>query len=89
LQVLTLPSQYRLSLMKFLSHILEIHTFNRTVCGINTRNKLWLHKPTADPTLYQKEGYCMSMKIFTEIPEYIAELVCFYSPTDTHLIQII
>ena len=38
--ILTLPSQYILSLMKFLSHIPEIYTFNCTVCGINTRNKL-------------------------------------------------
>jgi len=40
LEILTLPSQYILSLMKFLSLILEIYTFNCTVCGINTRNKL-------------------------------------------------
>jgi hypothetical protein len=40
LQIRTLPSQYILSLIKFLSHILEIYTFSCKVCGINKRNKL-------------------------------------------------
>jgi hypothetical protein len=35
LETWTLPSQYILSLMKLLSHILEIYTFNCIVCGTN------------------------------------------------------
>ena len=46
-EILILPSQYTLSLMTFLSQTLKIYTFNFTVHGINTRNKLQLHKPTA------------------------------------------
>ena len=42
---------------EILSHNLEIYAFNFTVRDINTRNKLQLHKPTANLTLYQK-GVC-------------------------------
>jgi len=51
-EILTLPSQYTLSLMTFLSHTLKIYTFYLTVTGINKRNKLQFHKPTANLTLY-------------------------------------
>jgi hypothetical protein len=54
LEILTLPSQYILSSIKFLSHNLEIYTFNFSVHSLNTRNKLQLHKLTANCTLYQK-----------------------------------
>jgi len=37
-------------------------------------NKLQLHKPTANLTLYQK-GVSMSIKMYSELPEYIAGLV--------------
>jgi len=49
LEILTLPSQYIQSLMKFLSHILKIYALNITVHGINTINKPQLHKPAAIP----------------------------------------
>lgn len=61
--------------MKFFSYNLEIYTFNFSVHGINMRNKLQLHKPTANLTLYQKGVYYMSIKIFNELPDCIAELV--------------
>jgi hypothetical protein len=66
LEILTLPSQYILSLIKFFSCNLEIYTLNFSDNGINTRNKLQLHKPTANLTLYQKGVYCMRIKIFNE-----------------------
>jgi len=37
-------------------------------------NKLQLHKPTANLTLYHKRVCYMSIKIFNELHEYIAEL---------------
>jgi hypothetical protein len=40
LEILTLPSHYVLSLMRFLSTNLEIYTFNSSVRDINTRRKL-------------------------------------------------
>jgi hypothetical protein len=75
LEVLTLPLQYILSLIKFLSHNLEIYAFNCTVLVITMRNKLQLCKPTANLTIHQEGICCMSMKILNGLPEYIAELV--------------
>ena len=75
LEILTLPVQYILSFMKFLSRNLQIYTFNCTVLGITMRNKLQLLKATASLTIHQKGMCCMSMKILNELPEYIAELV--------------
>jgi hypothetical protein len=78
LEILTLPSQGILSLMKFLSHNLEIYALDFRVYGINVRNKLQLHRLTANHILYQKGVYCMIVKIFNKLPEYIAELVVGY-----------
>jgi hypothetical protein len=75
LEILTLPSKYILPLMKFLSHNLGIHTCNFTAHGINTSNKLQLHKPTANFTLYQKGVHCTSIEISNGLPEYTPELV--------------
>jgi hypothetical protein len=72
---MTLPSQYILSSIKFLWYSLEIYTSNFSVHGINTWNKLQLHKLTGNLTLYQKKAYYMSIKIFNELPEHIAELI--------------
>jgi hypothetical protein len=46
LEILTLPSLYILSLMRFFSTNLEIYKFNTSVHNINNRCKLKLHKPT-------------------------------------------
>jgi hypothetical protein len=44
--ILTLPSEYILSLMRFLSQNIEIYAFNSSVHEFNTRDKLKLLKPT-------------------------------------------
>jgi hypothetical protein len=61
-------------LNEFFSYNLEIYTLNFTVHSSNMRNKLQLYKPTANLTLYYKGVHCMSIKIFNELNEYIAEL---------------
>ena len=43
LEISILSSQYRLSLMTFLSQNWEIYIFNAAIHGINTRNKLQLN----------------------------------------------
>jgi len=53
-ELLALCLQYRLSLKKFLSQDLEIYTFNSTIHGFNTRNKLQLHKLSTTLTVHQK-----------------------------------
>jgi len=57
LEILTLTSQYILSLMRFLLSNLEFFTFNTSVHNINTRLKLKLRKPTARLTMYQRSAY--------------------------------
>jgi hypothetical protein len=53
LEILTVTSQYILSLMRLLSPNWEIFTFNTSVHNINTRLKLKLHKPTVRLTMYR------------------------------------
>jgi hypothetical protein len=74
-ELLALRSQYILSLKEFLSQNLEICTFNSTIHGFNTRNKLQLHKPSSTLTIYQKGAYYDSIKIFDILPRCIAEFV--------------
>ena len=74
-ELLALCLQYILSLKKFLSQNLKIYTFNSTIRGFNTRNKLQLHKLSTTLTTYQKGVYYDSINIFNKLPEYIAESV--------------
>jgi hypothetical protein len=74
LKILTIPSQYILSLMKFLLQNQEMFASNINVHNINTRNKLKLHKPIHNLMLYQKGVYYMSIRIFNKLPEYTANL---------------
>lgn len=71
LGILTLTSQYILSLMKFILQNQERYIFNNEVHNINTRNKLKLHQPMSNLTLYQKGVYYMSIKIFNKLPDHI------------------
>jgi hypothetical protein len=66
LEILTLPSQYILFLMRFLSTNLEIYKFNSSVHGTNTRHKLKLHKSLSKLTMYQKCVSYNSIKIYNE-----------------------
>jgi hypothetical protein len=50
-------------------------TSNSEVHNINTINKLKLHKPISNLTLYQKGVYNMVIRIFSKLPEYIANLI--------------
>jgi hypothetical protein len=75
LELMTVTSQYILSLMKFLLQNQEKLTSNTEVHNINTRNKLKLHKPISNLTLYQKGVYYMRIWIFNKLPACIARLV--------------
>jgi len=74
LGILTVPSQYILSLMNFLLQNQERFTPNTEVHNFNTRNKLKLHEPVSSLTLYQKGVYNMSIRIFNKLPEHITNL---------------
>jgi len=75
LEILTLTSQYILSLMRFLSSNLELFTFNTSVHNINTKLKLKLHKPTVRLTMYQRSAYYNRINIYNKLPDDLAELV--------------
>ena len=48
---------------------------NTEVHNINTRNKLQLHQPINNLTLYQRGVYYMSIKIFNKLPEHITDSI--------------
>jgi len=75
LEILTLTSQYILSLMRFLSSNLEVYKFNSSVHNINTRCKLKLHKPAARLTMYQRSVYYNSINIYNKLPGDLSEIV--------------
>jgi hypothetical protein len=75
LGIMTLPSQYIFSLVRFLSRNLEFYTFNSTVDSYNTRNRIPLHKPSSLLTVYQKDLYYESVGVFNKLPHNIAELI--------------
>jgi hypothetical protein len=75
LELLTLTSQYTLSLMRFLSSNLGTYAFNTSVHNINTGLKLKLHKPVARFSMYQRSAYYNSINIYNKLPDDLAELV--------------
>jgi hypothetical protein len=75
LGILTLTSQYTLSLMRFLSSNLGIYKFNSSVHDINTRNKRKLYKPTVRLSACRKSAYYNSINIYNNPPNTLAELV--------------
>jgi hypothetical protein len=75
LEILTLPLQYILSLMKLLLLNMANYTCNFTVHGINTINKLQLYKPASNLALYQRGVFFMSIKVFNKLPGFIADTV--------------
>ena len=75
LKILTLTSQYILSLMRFLSSNLDIFPFNSSVHSINTRHRLKLHKPLANLKMYQRSTYYNCINIYNKLPDYLANLI--------------
>ena len=75
LEILTLPSQFIYSSMKFLSSNLEQFTFNFSVHNINTRHRLKLHKPTLKLKMYQWNTYNTCINIYNKLPDDLAYLI--------------
>jgi hypothetical protein len=63
LRKLTVPSQYILSLMKFLVNNLEYFTLNSIIHIKFTRNRMCLHVPQTNLSLCQAGVYYTSIKI--------------------------
>jgi hypothetical protein len=75
LGIMTLPSQYILTLMRFLSQNIEMYATNGSKHELNTRNKLKLYVPNVNLSLQQKGVHYASIKIFSKLPKSIADLV--------------
>lgn len=75
LGILTIASQYILSLMEFLLQNREMFASNIEIHSINTRNNLKLHKPISNLTICQRGVYNMCIRIFNKLPTHIANLV--------------
>jgi hypothetical protein len=80
LEILTLPSQYIYSTMKFLSSNLDQFTFNSSVYNINTRLRLKLHKPIAKLKMYQRSPYNSCINIYNKLPDDLAYLITKKKP---------
>jgi hypothetical protein len=75
LNILTLASQYILSLMTFVKNNLELFTFNCTVHNKLTRNRGSLHVLQSHLSIRQKGIHCMSVKICNSLPKFLVDLL--------------
>jgi hypothetical protein len=75
LNILTLASQYILSLMIFVKNNVELFTFNCTVHNKLTRNRGNLHVLQSHLSIRQKGIHYMSVKIFTSLPKFLVDLL--------------
>ena len=67
-QILTLPSQYILSLLLFVIRNMNLFVPNSIYHDINTRQKNDLHTPHAHRTMYQKGVLYFGIKVFNALP---------------------
>jgi hypothetical protein len=72
LNILTLASQYILSLMNFMINNLEYFAFNYSIHERTTRHGRNLLILQSHLTMWQKGVHCMSIKIFK--PDYLIDL---------------
>jgi hypothetical protein len=70
LGILTMPSQYILSLMTFLAN-----NFQSSIHEINRRGRVQMQKPIANLTSYQRSVYYASIKTSNALPVYIVNQV--------------
>jgi len=75
LEILPVPCQYVLSLMKFIINNQEIFfKTNSSIHNINTRNKHHLHRPNANLSYFQKRTYYAGIKIVNSLPPSVTIL---------------
>ena len=91
LQILTLPSQYILSLLVFVAKNRDLFLSNSEIHDINTRNNYNLHVPTTNLTLVQKGVLYSGSKIQggarNVIPLTVHITHFYYYKSIWHLVQ--
>jgi IS1 family transposase len=74
LEILTVPSQYIYSFMRFFIGNQEKFRTNSSVHNINTRNKHHLHRPVANLSCFQKSASYSGIRIFNSLPRSITNI---------------
>jgi hypothetical protein len=74
LKILPLQSHYILSLLLFVVDNGDYFKVNSEIYNINTRNKLNLHLPISNLSVYQKGTYYSGIKVFSSLPSQIKDL---------------
>jgi hypothetical protein len=75
LNILTLASQYILSLMTLMINNLGQFIFNYAIYNKSTRRGRNLHVPQSHLAMRQKGVYQMSVKIVNGLPDYLIDLI--------------
>jgi hypothetical protein len=71
LEILTLPSQYILSLLLFMIRNKNQFLVNSEIHHIDTRQQANFQQPSVNMAEYQKGVYCFGVKVFNVLPSYI------------------
>jgi len=74
LKILPSQSQYVLSLLLFVVVNGDYFKVNSEIHNINTRNKLNLHLPIYNLSVYQKGTHYSGLKVFNSLPSQIKDL---------------
>jgi len=74
LKILPLQSQYILSLLLFVVDNGDYFKVNSEIHNINTWNKLNLHPPISNLSVYQKGTHYSGIKVFNSLPSQIKDL---------------
>ena len=70
LEILTLPSQYIISLLLFMIRNKNQFLVNSEIYHSDTRQQANFHQPSVNVAKYQKEVYCLGVKVFNMPPSY-------------------
>jgi hypothetical protein len=77
LAILSVPCQYRFSLMFVVDNLKNFQT-NSSIHGVDTRNKTQLHRPITNLSYFQKSFFYARLGIFNSLPSNIV-LYCISS----------
>jgi hypothetical protein len=75
LQILPLPCEYIFSLLILIINDQELFQANSAMHSVNTRNKHHLHRPVTNLTCFQKSAYYSGIKIFSNLPASLRNLM--------------
>jgi hypothetical protein len=75
LKIMSLQSQYLLSLLLFVAKHVDHFRLNSEIHGFNTKNKSNLHLPPLKLTVYQRGPYYSGIKAFSNLPTYVKNLL--------------